>query len=89
MQGDALPIHSSLATNKNFQQVQQWVLSGGDEYELLFTAAAEQSTAIQKLSLALNLPCTKIGTVGEANDDSVTVFGEGWHAQKTKGYTHF
>ena len=89
MQGDALPIHSSLATNTDFQQVQQWVLSGGDEYELLFTAAAEQSTAIQKLSLAINLPCTKIGAVGEANDEGVTVCGEGWHAQKTKGYTHF
>jgi len=89
MQGDSLPIHSSLATNTNIQQVRKWVLSGGDEYELLFTAAAEQSTAIQKLSLALNLPCTKIGTVGEANDESVTVFGEGWHTQKTKGYTHF
>jgi len=89
MQGDALPIHSSVATNTNFQQVQQWVLSGGDEYELLFTAAAKQSTAIQKLSLALNLPCTKIGTVGEANVEGVTVCGEGWHTQKKKGYTHF
>ena len=89
MQGDKLPIHSSVATNTNFQQVQQWVLSGGDEYELLFTAAAKQSTAIQKLSLALNLPCTKIGTVGEANVEGVTVCGEGWHTQKKKGYTHF
>ena len=89
MQGDKLPIHSSVATNTNFQQVQQWVLSGGDEYELLFTAAAKQSTAIQKLSLALNLSCTKIGTVGEANDEGVTVCGEGWHTQKKKGYTHF
>lgn len=91
IQGDALPIHSSLATNADLQQVQQWVLSGGDEYELLFTAAPEHSAAIQALSLALNLPCTKIGTVSvvEQGDASVTVCGEGWRGQNQKGYTHF
>lgn len=91
MQGDALPIHSGLASNENLQQVQQWVLSGGDEYELLFTAAPEQSAAIQALSLALGLPCTKVGTVDEAKVGGVGVIvsDEGWSAQNQKGYTHF
>jgi len=91
IQGDALPIHSSLATNANFEQVQQWVLSGGDEYELLFTAAPEQLAAIQAISLALDLSCTKVGTVGGAKEDAVdvTVSGEGWSAQNQKGYMHF
>lgn len=93
--GDALPIHSGLETNLNRQIVQQWVLSGGDEYELLFTAPTEQSSTIESLSLALELPCTKIGTVTESlkedksETDSVSVFGAGWDSQSLKGYTHF
>ncbi|HAB56366.1 MAG TPA: thiamine-phosphate kinase, partial [Cellvibrionales bacterium] len=93
--GDALPIHSGLETNLNRQIVQQWVLSGGDEYELLFTAPTDQSSTIESLSLALALPCTKIGTVTEnlkedkAEADSVSVFGAGWDSQSLKGYTHF
>ena len=84
--GDALPIHKSLATNANYQQLQQWVLSGGDEYELLFTAPANQSTAIQSLASTLALPCTKIGSVVEGA--GVKVLGEGWNINN-KGYTHF
>jgi len=93
--GDALPIHSGLETNLNRQIVQQWVLSGGDEYELLFTAPTEQSSTIESLSLALALPCTKIGTVTESlkeyksKKDGVSVFGAGWDSQSLKGYTHF
>ncbi len=91
LQGDALPIHGGLAAHANYQQVQQWVLSGGDEYELLFTATPEKFAAIQAISLALDLPCTKVGTVGEAKEGGVgvTVSDEGWSAQNQKGYTHF
>ena len=84
--GDALPVHKSLMTNANCQQVQQWVLSGGDEYELLFTAATNQAAAIQSLSSTLALPCTKIGSVVEGA--GVNVLGEGWNINN-KGYTHF
>lgn len=86
IEGDALPIHKGLVTNANCQQVQQWVLSGGDEYELLFTAAANQTAAIQSLSSSLSLPCTRIGSVVEGAD--VAVQGKGWDINN-KGYTHF
>ena len=84
--GEALPIHNGLATNTNCEQVRQWVLNGGDEYELLFTAAANQSAVIQSLSATLALPCTKIGSVVDGT--GVNVLGNEWRVNN-KGYTHF
>ena len=86
LNGEALPVHSGLASNKNNQQVQQWVLGGGDEYELLLTASPNQSEEIQALSSTFSLPCTKIGTVVEGA--GVNVLGKGWDINN-KGYTHF
>jgi thiamine-monophosphate kinase len=40
---------------------QKMVLSGGDDYELVFTARPNQRAAIQTLSQQLNLPLTRIG----------------------------
>ena len=39
------------------------VLSGGDDYELAFTAALEQRAAIEALARELGLPLTRIGTL--------------------------
>ena len=66
--------------------MRQWVLNGGDEYELLFTAATNQSAAIQSLSATLALPCTKIGSV--VGGEGVSILGNGWDINN-KGYTHF
>jgi thiamine-monophosphate kinase len=41
---------------------QAW-LAGGDDYELVFTAPAARQPQIAALSLALDLPLTRIGTV--------------------------
>jgi thiamine-monophosphate kinase len=41
---------------------QAW-LAGGDDYELLFTAPAARQPQIAALSLALDLPLTRIGTL--------------------------
>lgn len=55
-----LPIHSSLS---KLPIADQWrlALTGGDDYELCFTAPATQRSAITALSLALDLPLTKVG----------------------------
>lgn len=37
--------------------------TGGDDYELLFTAASEQAAAIEQLSASLDLPITEIGRI--------------------------
>ncbi len=39
------------------------VLAGGDDYELLFTAAAGAAAAVSSLALSLDLPLTEIGRI--------------------------
>jgi thiamine-monophosphate kinase len=43
--------------------VLQHVLSGGDDYELVFTAAASQRSAVQAAALASHTPVTRIGRI--------------------------
>jgi thiamine-monophosphate kinase len=45
------------------QQVLQHVLSGGDDYELVFTAAAAQRDAVQAAARASGTAVTRIGEV--------------------------
>jgi thiamine-monophosphate kinase len=42
-------------------------LTGGDDYELVFTAPAEAESALDTISLELDLPLTRIGRVTPAN----------------------
>jgi len=42
------------------------VLSGGDDYELVFTAPASCRAAVQKAALASNTPVTRIGQIDSA-----------------------
>ena len=46
--------------------VLQHVLSGGDDYELVFTAAASQRSAVQAAALASHTPVTRIGRIDGA-----------------------
>ncbi|MEE8535713.1 MAG: thiamine-phosphate kinase [Kiloniellales bacterium] len=62
------------------------VLTGGDDYELLFTVAPENGDAVAELALALDLPLTQIGHMAKAEglrviDETgapVPVPGGGW-----------
>lgn len=59
---DALP--RSLVLARQPAEVQhQCLLTGGDDYELLFTAAPEQRTAVQAAAAACALPVSRIGTI--------------------------
>ena len=55
-----LPIHAGLS---QLPLSDQWrlALTGGDDYELCFTAPSSQRNAIAALSDALDLPLTKVG----------------------------
>ena len=61
--GDLLPLHSGLRSHADPEKIKKWVLSGGDDYELLFTAAPPMAGAIMDLSNKHQLPCHRIGTV--------------------------
>jgi thiamine-monophosphate kinase len=61
---ETLPLEATLATHIN-RDPSLWnhALAGGDDYELLFTAAPEQRARIESIASALQLPLTHIGNV--------------------------
>jgi len=59
---DQLPKSETL--QKQSEDIQnQFAASGGDDYEICFTAPIEKRDAIDQISTALNLPLTRIGSV--------------------------
>jgi thiamine-monophosphate kinase len=64
-------------------------LSGGDDYELLFTAAAEAGAALNALAGELGLPLTRIGRIEAGSGVEVVDDKGGTLAVPVAGYRHF
>ena len=61
---DQLPKSETL--QKQSEDIQnQFAASGGDDYEICFTAPTEKRGVIDEISTALNLPLTRIGSITE------------------------
>ena len=59
---DKIPKSTTLL--KQSQTIQnQYAASGGDDYELCFTAPSSKLDVISKISVDLNLPLTQIGSI--------------------------
>jgi thiamine-monophosphate kinase len=69
--------------------VQRCILSGGDDYELCFTASVAYRTEIEKISATLALPLTRIGKVTAGNACTVRAADGGIMQIKEQGYDHF
>lgn len=65
-----IPRDETLATLAPALQ-QALVLGGGDDYELLFTAAAENRAAIEAIGARLKVPLARIGRIVAAGDVTV------------------
>lgn len=65
------------------------VLSGGDDYELCFTAPAARSGEIDAIALKLQLPLTRIGSINAGQDCTVRTAEGGVLKIKESGYDHF
>lgn len=61
-----LPLSDALSPMRNDPVVQDCVLAGGDDYELVFTAPARQRAAIQALGATLALRLTRVGKITAA-----------------------
>lgn len=77
-----------LRSHLNERTIQQCILAGGDDYELLFTAPKSQRHHIQQLSQQLQLP---LSLIGETTPQPTLVVK---HHQQTlditkKGFDHF
>jgi thiamine-monophosphate kinase len=60
LRADALPLS---AAARDLPGVRDAALSGGDDYELLFTAPPERRADIEELARRLGLPLTRIGAI--------------------------
>ena len=60
----ALPVSQSMRMKTPDERLlQQCILSGGDDYELCFTAPVAHHAALLRISAKLDVPLTRIGTI--------------------------
>ncbi len=58
-----IPLSSYLTKNFSYEESLDFVLNGGDDYELIFTANKNAEEKVSKISQSLNIAITKIGEV--------------------------
>ncbi len=87
---------SAVLNNKSLELQRLCKLMGGDDYELCFTAAPDQSDAIHALSKKLGISLTAIGKIKPASSQSIELIDGDGHllpenlsAQYLKSFDHF
>ena len=65
------------------------VLSGGDDYELIFTAPRDRRGAIEELSGDIGLPLARVGTIRGGKPDLEILDGAGHRIVPQRGFDHF
>ena len=90
IKADAVPLSSTTREALNADPaLMETILSGGDDYELAFTASRDGASAIQALSKETGVPISRIGTVEAGTGVSVRD-GEGRDVTpKSGGFQHF
>jgi len=83
-----IPCCTFLKSQLDNPLIRQCILSGGDDYELVFTAPASQRAAIKSLSEQLKLPLTTIGHITKNLGLSVHYQGQLLEISQ-KGFDHF
>lgn len=84
-----LPRCSAFATLQDPELEKRCVLSGGDDYELAFTAALERRAEIAALSAELGLPLTRIGTIQAGESRLVVLDERNQPMHYRRGFDHF
>jgi thiamine-monophosphate kinase len=65
------------------------VISGGDDYELLFTVPSQRRALLEKVGGELGIVLTRIGTVNDQVGTLSIVDGDGKSMSFRGGYDHF
>ena len=86
---DDIPKHQAFAALRNPQLERDCVLSGGDDYELVFTAASKQRAVIEALSRELRLRITRIGQVQRGAPELQVLDRSGTRMEHRGGFDHF
>ena len=86
---DRIPKCAAFTKLKDAQLERDCVLSGGDDYELAFTAATARRADLEALSRELGLALTRIGSI-QAGDARLTVLdAKGKPMQVKPAFDHF
>jgi thiamine-monophosphate kinase len=87
---DKIPVPPIFAdVHETRELVQRCVLSGGDDYELCFTAPVAQREEIELLATRLNLQLSRIGKIVSGRGCKVRAADGSVMAIKESGYDHF
>ena len=85
---DKLPLSPVLAENLETNEALEFAAMGGDDYELLFTAAAVSRDRIKALGRRLNMSCTRIGSAVDGETVTCVLESKRWMPSHT-GFDHF
>jgi thiamine-monophosphate kinase len=86
---DALPRAPALAACADELLLRHCLLSGGDDYELVFTAAAEKRADIDSLGRELGLALTRVGRVVPGAPEARVLDAAGKPVAAGRGWDHF
>lgn len=88
---DALPLSPALR-GQMAARARRCALAGGDDYELCFTAPADEREVVLATGRSVGLALARVGSMVEAGagrDDVVLVDGDGRDLPPLAGYDHF
>lgn len=85
---ERVPVSEALSELAGLDQVQEWALSGGDDYQLCFTVPPAQAPQVNALIQQGRLPAHVIGEIVRGDGVSCRYQGEALSLNK-KGYQHF
>ncbi|PLX47211.1 MAG: thiamine-phosphate kinase [Desulfobulbaceae bacterium] len=89
--GRRLPLSATLKEAARYLQCEasQWALSGGEDYELLFTTAAGTGTELaERVSRELGLTLSRVGRITADNEVFLTEADGGRRCISFQGYEH-
>jgi thiamine-monophosphate kinase len=86
---ESLPLSLAAKSHTSAKTLQQWALTGGDDYELCFCVSPERQEQVQKISESLGVRLTKVGDV-RSGEGVQCIDSSGQIIKiKTGGYQHF
>ena len=86
---DLIPRPKAFAALNDAELEKRCVLSGGDDYELLFTAPGAHRAELEALAGELRLPLTRIGTLHGGEARAVFLDAQGKPLEPRGGFDHF
>jgi thiamine-monophosphate kinase len=86
---DAIPRAEAFHALGDAQLEKDCVLSGGDDYELLFTVSRERRKEVESLSRELAIALTRIGSIRTGEPKLVVMDSEHKPMSFRSGFDHF